>query len=363
MTVATEPLFAGERFVQMKFYFAPRNPGDPTTVVGTITLMPGEDNIVLDAIIGPQGDPGQPAPFWDPQWDSTITDPADLTSMTLGTGDAGKAWYISGYWHIWAGSSWVTILGSIPGPPGPLPNLHISAHGVAVPSGGPYGPLVVAVSGTAEEPYLDFAVPLIPGPTGASGTILGASDYDNSVAITDGQVPIWSSTESKFKPGNLDSSAPQVITVPESSFGPGGTFSGTWQQIASLLIPAQLRAYIPIINGQAIWQRSGLFNNAQIEVHVRALVQGVTDAPETGALVARALFNPSTLDAATVSNIIEHFSDTADPSRSVAPGSSVGVIPAGVAMVFNVLLNKVGGSGNYVYSPSGSHLSLKMFGL
>lgn len=361
MTVSTEPLFAGERFVQMKFYFAPRNPGDPTTVIGTITLMPGEDNIVLDAIVGPKGDPGQPAPFWLPQWDSTITDPSDLSAMTLGTGDAGKAWYIGGYWHIWTGANWVTILGAIPGPPGALPDISFSAHGVEVPEGGPYGPLGIGVSGTSEAPFVNIAVPLIPGPVGPTATIRTASDYDNSVDIEDGQSPVWNAASSKFKPGSPSINVTQIVTVPEASFGPAGTYSGTWQPICSLVIPAQDKAYYPMIDGHALWQRSGLFNNAQVEVQVRALLQGSPDSPETGDLCARALYDPSTLDATTVAHIREHFSDTSNPSRAVAPASSVGRISAGQAMVYNVLLHKSGGSGSYVYSTGGSHLTLKMF--
>lgn len=361
MSVPTEPIFAGEKFVHMKFYFAPRNPGDPTTIIGTITLMPGEDNIVLDAIIGPKGDPGPPAPFWRPEWTSTITAVSDLTAMSLGVGDAGRAWYIAGYWHIWTGTTWVVYLGAIPGPPGPMPNLHISAHGVAVPTGGPYGPLNVAVSGTSLDPYLDFGIPLIPGPVGPSTAILAAPDFDNSVPIQDGQVPVFNGTTNKFRGGDPAGNAADILTVPESSFGPGGTFSGTWQTVATLIVPGKTRAYYPIIDGHLLWKRSGLFNNAQVEVQVRSMNQGSTAAPETGDLCARALYDPSTLDTTTVAHIREHFSDTGNPSRALAPASAVGRVSAGQAKVYYVLLYKSGGSGSYVYDTAGSHLSLKMF--
>lgn len=361
MTVSTEPIYAGERFVQMKFYFAPRNPGDPTTVIGTLTLMPGEDNIVLDAIIGPQGDPGQTAPFWDPQWDSTITDPSDLSSMTLGPGDAGKAWYINGFWHVWSGTSWQTILGSIPGPPGPTPDISFSATGVAVPSGGPYGPLDMSVSGTAEAPLVDLKVPLIPGPTGPSGTIRGSSDYDNTVDIEDGQGPIWSSAESKFKPGAPALNTTTIITVPEYSFGPAGTYSGVWQPVATLIVPGLLKDYYPMIDGHLVWQRSGLFNNAQIEVQVRALPQGSTNSPETGDLCARSLYDPTILNTAAVAIFGPHFSDSAFPSRAISPSSSVARYTAGQAMVYTVLIYRAGGSGSYVYTTAGSHMTFKAF--
>ena len=58
MTIPTEPLFIGSRYVQIKFYAAPRNPGDPATIVGTLTLMPDENVLVLDALKGDKGDKG-----------------------------------------------------------------------------------------------------------------------------------------------------------------------------------------------------------------------------------------------------------------------------------------------------------------
>ena len=86
---------------------------DPTT------LMPGEDNIVLDAIKGDKGDKGDPAPFWRPEWNSTVTTVGDLPPASgpgaLGPGDAGRAWYIDGYWHIWTGTGYRVILGAIGG--------------------------------------------------------------------------------------------------------------------------------------------------------------------------------------------------------------------------------------------------------
>lgn len=86
----TEPIFVGERFIRMLFYIAPRNPGDPQTIVGTFTLMPGEDNIVLDAIKGDKGDKGDPSPFWRPEWNSTVSRVEDLPPAS-GPGRSGPA--------------------------------------------------------------------------------------------------------------------------------------------------------------------------------------------------------------------------------------------------------------------------------
>ena len=98
-----------------------------------------------------------------------------------------------------------------------------------------------------------------------------------------------------------------------------------------------------------------------MEVQVRALPQGSTAAPESGQLCARALYDPSTLDAETIAHIREHWSDAGDPSRAISPESSVGRIPAGQDMVFYVLLYRSGGFGAVNYQTPGSHLSCSLY--
>lgn len=368
--IPTEPLFVGERFIRVLFYIAPRNPGDPQTIVGTFTLMPGEENIVLDAIKGDKGDKGDSAPFWRPEWNSTINAVGDLPSAAngneLGDADAGRAWYIDGYWYIWTGEGWRVLLGAIPGPAGPTPKVHIMARGVEPPAGGITYPLElnIAEGGTDYEPTFTVDVPLIPGPKGDNGYILEAEDLFGFPQ--EGQTFTYSADADGngtpgVKWGDASPWAATMFSVPEASFGPGGTLGNAWNIIATLIIPGQDRAYYPVFDGHIRWARSGLFNSAQVEVQVRSLPQGSTDAAQTGELCARALYDPSTLDAETIAHIREHWSDTANPSRAVAPDSAVGRVPAGEARVYYVLLVRIGGSGNIAYPTAGSHLSAKLF--
>ncbi|GJJ24095.1 hypothetical protein [Mycolicibacterium mageritense] len=367
--IPTEPLFVGERFIRVLFYIAPRNPGDPQTIVGTFTLMPGEDNIVLDAIKGEKGDKGDPAPFWRPEWNSTVSVVGDLPPSSgpgaLGPGDAGRAWYIDGYWHIWTGTGYRVILGAIPGPPGPTPNITLRARGVEPPPGMTYPfDLNVAESGDTLNPIYTVDVPIVPGPAGPSTSMLGAPDVYGP--FQEGQGVAYSATAGGvghpgFRPADNSPWAAKMFSVPESSFGPASTYGATYNLIATLIIPGQDQAYYPSIGGQLRWKRSGLFNNAQVEVQVRALPQGSTNAPETGQLCARALYDPSTLDAETIAHIHEHWSDAGDPSRAVAPDSAVGRVAAGQAMVYYVLLVRTGGTGSIVYNTPGSHLDVKLY--
>ena len=367
--IPTEPLFVGERYIRVLFYVAPRNPGDPQTIIGTLTLMPGEDNIVLDAIKGDKGDKGDPAPFWRPEWNSTITMVADLPPASgpnaLKPADAGRAWYIDGYWYIWTGTGYRSLLGAIPGPPGPTPDVNITLRGVDPVPGQTY-PFVLnrAEGGTTLNPTFTFDVPIIEGPQGPSTSLLGAPDVYGP--FQEGQGIAYSAMAGGighpgFRPADNSPWAAKKFTLPESAFGPASTYGATYNLIATAIIPGQDQAYYPEIDGHIRWKRAGLFNTAQVEVQVRALPQGSTSAPETGQLVSRALYDPSTLDAETIAHIREHLSDAADPSRSISPDSAVGRIPIGQAMVYYVLLVRIGGIGSIAYNTVGSHLSIKLF--
>lgn len=357
-SIATEPIPIGGRYCYIKFYAAPRNPGDPSTIVGTLTLMPDEAVLVLDALIGPKGDKGESAPFWDPQWQSTITNPADLPQPSaLTDADAGKAWYIGGYWHIWDGDNYQTLLGAIPGPPGPMPRITATAEGVPA-NATPYGSILVEYGGTDAEPHLHFKVPLIVGPKGDNSRISESLDFSGEPE--DGQTILWNATTQRWEPGDASQQIVQWMTVPEGVFGPGGSFSAARTVVAAVMVPQKPWAHYAKIGGHLRWKRSGLFNSAQVSVEVRGLETGATGAPETGALFAKALYDPSTLDAETIAHIRAHLSDASDPSRAAAPDSAVGRISKGKAMTYYIILTRTGGFGNYVYSTTESHADIML---
>lgn len=357
MTIPVEPLYIGSRFVNIKFYAMPRHPGDPQMIAGTLTLMPDENALTLDALMGPQGPRGLPAPFWRPEWQSTITNPADLPSG-LTDADAGRAWYIAGFWHIWDGDNWQVILGAIPGPPGLTPNLQMTAEQVPMTGGTPYGEVVVQPGGTDENPTFHLLIPGIPGPKGDNSRISESLDFQGEPL--DGQTILWNETAHKWEPGDASQQSTGYITIPEGAFGSGGTFSGSRQVICAPRIAAQSQAWYPKVGGHVRWKRAGLFNSAQICVEVRYLPAGSTDAPETGQLCGKALYDPSTLDAETIAHIRDHWSSTADPTRAIGPESAVGRISKDQAIDLYVILYREGGSGNYAWAPKDSHLSVEI---
>lgn len=353
MTIPTEPLYIGGKHVFVKFFGMPRNPGDPQTVAGTFTVTPDESLLVLDALIGPQGNDGQPAPIIRPEWGSTITDPADLPE-DLESADEGRGWYIDGYWHIWTGDGWRVILGSLVGPPGPTPNLTITAEQIEAPDTGPYGAVEVSESGTDTNPYYHLKIPGIVGPKGDNSRITECEDVIGEPL--DGQTLVWDDLQDGMVWGDFTPYAAKLLSVPESAFV-AGVYSAARQVIATLQIPPNDVAWYPDVDGHILWWRDGL-SVAQVEVEVRIENSGV-GSPDTAALCGKGLFDPSTLDAVTVSHIRAHFSDTSDPSRSVSPDSSVGRIPSGQATTLYVILHKLGGFGNYGFAQAGSHLLVR----
>ncbi|MCV7230659.1 hypothetical protein [Mycolicibacterium komossense] len=356
MTIPVEPIYIGSRFVNIKFYAMPRNPGDPQMIAGTLTLMPDEAALTLDALIGPTGPRGLPSPFWRPEFASTITNPADLPDG-LGDADAGRAWYIAGFWHIWDGDNWQVILGAIPGPPGLTPNLSITAELVAA-SSTPYGEIVVQDGGTDENPTFHLLIPGLIGPKGDNSRISESLDFHGEPL--DGQTILWNAANERWEPGDASQQAVKYITIPEGSFGPAGTFSQARTVVAAPTIVGQDSAYNLKVGGHLRWKRSGLFNSAQVCVEVRYLPQGSADAPESGQLCGKALYDPSTLDAETIAHIRDHWSDTSNPSRAVGPESSVGRISKGQGIDVYVILYRQGGSGGYTYATLESHLSLEL---
>lgn len=357
MTIPAEPIYIGSRYVTIKFYAMPRNPGDPQMIAGTLTLMPDEAALTLDALIGPPGPRGLSAPFWRPEWASTITNPGDLPDGLL-EADAGRAWYIAGFWHIWDGDNWQVLLGAIPGPPGPTPNIAMTAEQIPMTGQTAYGEIVVQEGGTDENPTFHLLIPGIPGPKGDNSRISESLDFEGEPL--DGQTILWDAATSKWRPGDASQQIVRYITIPESSFGPAGTFSASRTVVAAPTIAAQGIACYVKVGGHLRWKRSGLFNSAQVCVEVRMLPQGSDDAPETGQLIGKALYDPSTLDAETIAHIRDHWSDNTDPSRAVNPESAVGRISADEGVDLYVILYRQGGNGSYTYSTGGSHLSIEL---
>lgn len=356
------PVFLGDHRALLRFYAYQRKPGDPPLTIGTFTLDSEDAVVVLNALKGEKGEPGTPSPIIRPQWGHGYSSVAALHAgeNTLTTLDSGRAWYINGTWNIWTGSAWRQEQGSLEGPPGPTPDLSMSAEIVPPAISGPYGEILVDRSGTDEDPHFHLKIPGIPGPQGDNSTIRGALDYNNDADPLDGQGIVFDLASGKFKPGDLSPYAAELYTIPQGAFQ-NGSFSTGEQIIGQLTIEARSTAWYPDVMGHVRWRRA-ILSTAQVQIEVRIEFENTTPSvPGNAPICALGPFDPSTLDTTTVSHIAPHFSHEGDPMRAVSPTSAVGRIPANQAVNVYVIARRIGGSGSYVIDAEWSQLALRAY--
>jgi hypothetical protein len=354
-----EPIYIGGQAVFCKFFALARLPGDPSRIEGTFTLVGGEGTLTLDALVGPQGIPGEPSPAIRPQFGSPITDPEDLPDpATLDDSDNGRAWYIDGQWHVWYEGDYHVIEGSIPGPPGAVPDISVTAEQTepidAVPV---YGPITVTESGTSLAPNFHIEIPGIAGPEGPAASIGSASDFDNDgfeVCKFIACVTEDPDTYGLVSPATIYQPA-KIWTIPEGNFLDHSGAEGRFL-IASLDIPAQDFDYYPDVTGHVRLRRS-ILSTAQIEVEVRIGDTG-SSTGETEPLCGLAPYDPAwaLLDSISIAHILPHFSDTGDPLRSISPDTDVARVLSGQAKTFYVFIHKTGGAGGYIYTKATSQV-------
>lgn len=349
MTVPAEPILIGGHSVYLKFFAMPRNADDPKRIEGTLTLVGPEGVLTLDALVGPQGIPGQPSPIIRPQWGSTVSDPGDLPDVgTLDSTDDGRAWYINGEWHVYSDTvnDYHVIQGSVQGPPGVTPDISISAEGIEAADPVTYGPIEVDESGTTSAPHFHFKIPMVPGPEGPASAIRLASDYDDDDPPEDGAALVWDDDLEKWKPGNPTILAVKKYSIPHTQFTAYNGSSGR-QLLASQTIEPQDSDWYPDVVGHVGVQR-GLLSSAQMEIEVRVGIAGASTG-ETEPLCGLAPYDPSValFDSVTMCHILPHFSNSSFPGRAIAPDSAEGRCLAGTSYTFYVFGHRKGGSGSW----------------
>lgn len=355
-----EPAKIGDADVRLGFWGIPRNPGDPVRSGGTFTIINGEGELTLDVFIGPKGDPGENAPIFRWQYDSTVENIGDLPNVaTLDESDDGRGWLIGTTWYVYVheAGEYKSVDSGIPGPTGLTPDIDITAE--LVPSDPDDRTIVVTESGPthAKNFHLEIPEEVLRGPEGPSTAIRLAPDYDDTYPPLDGQGIVWDDASERFKPGDLSPTAVKMFTIPHSSFT---DFSGDTprQLIGYLDIEPQPVAWYPDVLGHVRWVRTFL-SSAEVEVEVRIGDTG-DGTGETAPLCGLAPYDPSMLDAVTVANIFPHFSDVGQPTRSVHPDLATGRVPIGQAKTIYVFLHKIGGIFGYQFTKEYAQLRINL---
>jgi hypothetical protein len=350
-TVPLEPIYLGGQAIHAKFYGYGRSADDPRYIEGTFTLIGGDASITMDALVGPQGIPGEASPIIRPEWGSDITDPADLPPPSMMTdADNGRAWYIDGSWYIWDNGAYHHVQGSIPGPIGPQPIMSVSAEQIDTGTGTPaYGPIQVDESGTELNPHFHIKIPGVPGPVGPAASISDAGDYDDTYPPESNDFLVYNGDTHLWTPEQPTILAPVKFTIPSNAFTDYSGSAGR-HLIASLNVPPMPYDWYPDVLGHATIAMA-ILSTAQVEIEVRIGDAGASTG-ETEPLCGLGPFDPALAIATTqrVVNIIPHFSDVNNPGRAVAPGSDEGKVPAGQAKTLYVFTHVTGGSGQYIFS-------------
>lgn len=320
----------------------------PAGFAATMEMVDGEAVITTDVLQGPKGDKGDPAPIVDLQW-PPLESPSELIPIkdTLGPEDKGKAWWIGTLVYVWDGQDFQAVQPGPAGPPGPTPNITITAETIPMEERGPNTTDEVVKTGTSLNPHYHFRLLAPQGPKGDSTSITEAPDYDSSKVPEDGQVLTWNETAQKWQPSDFAAKHPRIYSVPEAAFQ---NFTGLAQRqpILTYIIPPQDFAWTPHVTGHI--KAFGL------ELDSDPLLIGVEvrlGDPLTGQLIGRGFGNISNW-----ATIVPHFSSSGDPNTAVAPDNGVALVPQGQPAQINVNLYNDGLLGAYVFNRTGAQLTI-----
>lgn len=318
----------------------------PSMMSGSFEILGNDGAVTLDALVGPQGVPGQNAPIVKMQW-SSITDAEDLpTNLTDDDVDIGKAWWIGNQVYVWDGDQYQIRAMGTQGPPGPVPNVSPSVQ--LLDPDDPNVDSEIVVSGTAANPGWLLKLKAPRGPQGENATIRDATDYDDTSPPEIGEAIVWNG--SNFQAQSIGNIMPRFYSVPEANFT---NFTGitTRQQIAQMVIPPQEFDWVPYINGH--------IRAIGVEADSDPLILGCEvrlGHPTSGTLVARGFGNSSTW-----TTIVPHFSQPGSPNDAITPTNNVGVVPAnstGATTTLYVNLFNDGIIGTYAFNKKDAQLSV-----
>ncbi|ANA86384.1 minor tail protein [Gordonia phage OneUp] len=319
----------------------------------SISVTPGEG--IMELPRGQKGEPGQKGDPATPFLHMGDRSASHISALQLGPDDAGKAYRNTDTndMHYWSGSYWVVFQDAFGaqgpvGPPGAITAVsieHLDKNDDPVAS----------ITGSPGNQVLHLGIPAVPGPkgdTGPSAAIESAADYDDAANPADGAVLTYNGTTGLWYPG----AGPQVRHYSL----PSGAFSNTGAQLTS---SHQLLAELPLdplpfptavyITGHFMMNQ---FNTSQMAIEARV---GGTGAASDGTTVAKGIALPGIGDQFIT--LTPHFSTSASPNTSTAPGGYVGIIPAnhtGNAGKIYVVVSRVGGIGAWEVKASHAQLSV-----
>lgn len=321
----------------------------PDTVGLPHTVNPielADRQLLVEIRQGPAGPAGaQGGPAWPWTWMGDIADFAALQSLNPGTSDARKAWRVVAEQaiYLWTGMDWIRFAAAFqaPGHQGP-PTVLV---GAAV-AGATGSNASAQITGTAPNQVLEITFPRgITGPTGDPGDpgpIADAEDVGDISGIRQDFVLAWNASAAEFRP----IPAPRLggpWAIAGNQFTGGSNLSQSPKTLATMNVPAQPIAWRPIIlaGNIGIQNHVSSFDESRVNIEIRI---GGLDGELIGYGVSASLANNSM--------VMLH------PrwEYPIAPGSTVGIIPANTTATLYVIAKRVFGSANYSVQTANAQL-------
>lgn len=342
------PLF--QTLMSATWYGVVGDGNTPGGMAATLEMVDDEAVITTDVLVGPKGDPGNPAPIVQLQWPA-FEQVADLETVRddLTLDDAGKAWWIGSVVYVWDGTDFQSVRPGPAGPPGITPQISFSAETIPMSERTSSSTDEVIQSGSSTAPHIHLRLLSPQGPQGPSTNITAAPDYYSAGgAPDDGQTLVWNETLGKWKPSDFTAKHPRLYSIPQQAFN---NFSGSNPRhpILTYTIEAQDYDWVPYVTGH--------IKAFGIELDADPFIIGcevrLGGADDTGPLIGRGWGNISNW-----TTIVPHFSTSADPTAAVSPDNATAMVYAGQEATITLWLSNDGLFGAYVFNRSGAQLSI-----
>lgn len=328
------------------------NPGVVTSLEGTPADGSYENMQGEQGPDGPQGDPGTPF-----RWEGDVADHAALEALIplLNERMFGFSYRVESDNSVmfWTGTKFVQFVDAFGGLglTGEVNTLTIGT----VTTGAVGTPLIVSITGTPPNQTLNLTVPRggtgQKGLQGPPGPIRNSTDYDNTVTHTNGMVPLWDPTDSKWTPtewpgfrGPWSVVEAQSWDNPSSGFVADITNSSTNPNtIATINIPALPIRWRPYITGGATLNSIPTDFSTRVDLEVRI-------GSAAGDIVARGV--GSAVHVEWHARLRPFFAST------FTAGSTTGTIAPSTATTLYVVIRRNLGSGNYSYKRAGAQITV-----
>ncbi|WP_043735638.1 hypothetical protein [Nocardia asiatica] len=328
------------------------NPGIVTSLEGTPADGSYEN---LQGAIGPDGPQGEPGtPF---RWQGDVADRAALDALIplLNKAMFGFTFRVLSDNSVmfWTGTKFIQFTDAFGGlgQTGQVNTLTIGT----VTTGAVGSPLVVSITGTPPSQTLNLTVPRggtgQKGLTGPPGPIRNSTDYDNTITHTNGMIPLWNTSTSKWTPTEWPGHrGPWSVLEAQSWDNPSSGFvadltnvSTNPNTIATINIPALPIRWRPYITGGATIYSVPTDWSTRVDLEVRI-------GSAAGDIVARGVSSAVYIE--WFARLRPYFAST------LTPGSTTGTIAPNTATTLYVVIRRNLGTGNYSYRRAGANITV-----